>query len=130
MTTVDFCPLNPVNAYLQARGVKAWVDETELLVGDSLRRSLDRGMVRSRFGVVVLSPDLFAKPWAQHELDGLVTKEIDSKRKVVLPIWHNVGKEEVASHSPSLADKVAIVAGDKSIVDVVSELQKVLKRDR
>lgn len=48
-------------ALLEQHGLKVWFDESELQVGDSLVRSIDDGIRRSRFGVVVLSQAFFAK---------------------------------------------------------------------
>lgn len=50
-----------------------------------MRRSIDRGLANSRFGVVVLSSAFFAKNWTQYELDGLVANEMEGV-KVILPI--------------------------------------------
>ena len=63
---------------------------------------------RSRFGVVVLSGNFFAKQWPQRELDGLVAIETTLGRKVILPIWHNLSKQEICEYSPTLADLVAV----------------------
>jgi hypothetical protein len=98
--------VEPLVRALEARGLRVWYDRTTLAVGDSLRRSIDAGLARSSFGIVVLSPAFFAKPWPQWELDGLVQREM-GERKVILPVWHRVGHAEVAQHSPSLADRVA-----------------------
>ena len=48
----------------------------------------------------------------------MVAREIDGS-KVILPIWHNISKEEVITYSPTLGDKVAISTanGIKNIVD-------------
>ena len=46
--------------------LRPWYDEFTLNVGDSLRRSIDRGLSQSRFGLVVLSPGFFtANAWSQ-----------------------------------------------------------------
>ncbi|TAK64593.1 MAG: toll/interleukin-1 receptor domain-containing protein [Dehalococcoidia bacterium] len=111
---------------LRARGVNVWYDEFELKVGDSLRRSIDRGLVKSRFGIVVFSSAFFAKNWPQYELDGLVTKETSSGGKVILPIWHKVSKDEVAGYSPTLADKVALNTGIQSLDEIIEELVAVI----
>ena len=51
-------------------------ERAEYLVDDrSLRRSIERGLARSRYGVVALSAHFFRKEWPQKELDTLVTKE-------------------------------------------------------
>lgn len=60
--------VRPLADALIARGLRVWYDEFELKVGDHLRRSIDRGLVRSRYGIVVLSPAFFAKHWPQTEV--------------------------------------------------------------
>ena len=63
----------PLAKQLTALGVRVWYDEAALTLGDSLNRSIDAGLSRSRFGVVILSRHFFEKEWPQRELDGLVT---------------------------------------------------------
>ena len=96
---------------LQARGLKVWFDESTLTVGDSLRRSIDHGLARSRFGVVVISPHFLDKEWPQKELDGLFGREIGGA-KVILPVWHNISAERIRSCSPMLADRLATRSSD------------------
>jgi TIR domain-containing protein len=97
----------PLAEVLEARGLAVWYDEFSLKLGDSLRGSIDRGLARSRYGVVILSPRFFEKHWPQQELNGLATREVGGE-KVILPIWHNIAFEEVRQSSPTLADRVAI----------------------
>ena len=111
---------------LAAKGLKVWYDEFTLTLGDSLRRSIDHGLTNSRFGIVVLSKNFFSKEWPQRELDGLVTKEVISG-KLILPVWHNVSKEDVASFSPILADRLAVTSG-KGIEHVVNEILIAIKK--
>lgn len=118
--------VRPLAEALAARGVKVWYDEFNLKVGDSLRRSIDRGLADSRYGIVVLSSAFFAKNWPQYELDGLVTKEVNGGEKVILPIWHKVSKDEVAHYSPSLADKVALNTGLQTLAEIVDQLVEVI----
>jgi hypothetical protein len=76
-------------------------------MGDSLRRNIDEGLSRCRFGIVILSPKFFSKDWPQRELDGLVARENASGEKAILPIWHKLSKSQVAKFSPTLADRLA-----------------------
>ena len=99
--------VTPLAVALRQRGLSVWFDSFELRIGDSLRRKIDEGIARSRFGIVVLSPSFFLKGWPQYELDGLVTMAVSGKQ-VLLPLWHGVSKDEVVKQSPSLADKVAL----------------------
>jgi len=115
----------PLAEALEERGLRVWYDEFTLRVGDSLRRSIDHGLANSRYGVVILSPNFFAKQWPQKELDGLVAREV-SGEKVILPIWHNVTADQVREYSLTLADRVA-VSSDRGLEHVVEELLRVVK---
>lgn len=109
--------VRPLASALEARGLSVWYDESTLRIGDSLRRKIDAGISRSRFGIIVLSQHFFAKGWPQYELDGLVTMAA-SGRQVLLPIWHRVSKDEVVGFSPSLADKVALRTSDYGVPEI------------
>jgi hypothetical protein len=111
---------------LQARGISVWYDEFELKVGDSLRISIDKGLTKSRFGIVVLSSAFFAKNWTQYELNGLVAKEMVGG-KVILPIWHKISKDEVMSYSPSLADKLALSTSQYTVEELADRIAEVVK---
>lgn len=117
--------VKPLVEELQNSGYKVWYDEFTLKVGDSLRRSIDSGLINSRYGIVVLSSAFFAKNWTQYELDGLVTREMEG-HKVILPIWHMVSKNEVLNFSPTLADKKAINSSLSTINEIVDQLGEVL----
>jgi hypothetical protein len=110
----------PVADALASRGFKVWYDEFSLKLGDSLRRSIDYGLSRSRYGIVVLSKHFFLKEWPQRELDGLVAKEV-SGRKTILPIWHEVDKAYIEKYSPTLADRYAIQTS-RGIADIVDAI--------
>ena len=103
-------------------GLAVWYDDTTLKWGDSLRREIDKGLARSRFGVVVLSESFFRKEWPQRELDGLVQLETAGRSRI-LPIWHKVSKDEVAAFSPTLADKVALNTAVMTLDEIVAELR-------
>lgn len=118
--------VRPLAERLTQAGFDIWVDELRLTVGDSLRRSIDNALSRSRFGIVVLSPSFFAKNWPQYELDGLVTREMEGP-KVILPIWHKVSKDEVRNFSPSLAGKFALSTASFTIDELASKLAEVLR---
>jgi hypothetical protein len=118
----------PLAVALQTRGLSVWYDEFELRIGDSLRRKIDAGIARSRFGIVVLSHSFFAKGWSQYELDGLVTMAVGGKQ-VTLPLWHEVAKDDVIAESPSLADKVALRTSDHTVDEIADEIAAVVLSD-
>lgn len=118
--------VRPLAEKLTEVGFRVWYDEFQLKVGDKLRRSIDKGLANSRFGIVVLSPNFFQKNWTQYELDGLVQKEMTGE-KAILPLWHKVSKDEVMKFSPSLADTVALNTAMFTIDELVEKLSEVLK---
>jgi hypothetical protein len=100
--------VRPLAEVLRQKNVDVWYDEFSLKVGDSIRRSLDRGLRSCRYGIVVLSGAFFRKNWPQYELDALVEREITAGEQLVLPIWHGVTHDEVLRYSPALAGKKAL----------------------
>lgn len=117
--------VRPLAETLENLGVKVWYDEFTLRVGDSLRRSIDQGLVNSRYGTVILSSSFFSKNWPQYELDAMVAKEMEG-HKMILPIWHKVTKTEVINFSPALADKVALNTSMSSIEEIAGQLAEVI----
>lgn len=118
--------VNPLVSELQHRGLRVWFDAHELTLGDSLRTKIDEGLRDSRFGVVVLSPSFFAKQWPKAELDGLASREMDGG-KVLLPVWHGVGKSEVQEFSVLLAAKLAVDT-QRGIGAVADAIQRAVER--
>jgi TIR domain len=122
--------VRPLVVCLEALGLKVWYDEFTLEVGDSLRRSIDHGLVSSKYGIVVLSKPFFSKQWPQYEIDGLVTKSIKSTGgKVILPVWHGINHDDVANYSPSLADKVAFSSARLTVEQMAKEFSKVIQKN-
>ena len=118
--------VRPLASALKQEGLHVWYDEFELSIGSSLRRTIDRGIAHSRFGVVVLSSSFFEKGWPAYELDGLVTRTV-SGEQVLLPIWHGVTKQQVMDYSPSLADKLARSTATHTVPEIAAEIAAVVK---
>ena len=118
--------VRPLAVSLVEAGCKVWYDETVLKPGDSLRRCIDKGLVDSRFGLVVISPSFIKKRWTDYELNGMVAKEMNG-HKVIIPIWYNVTIDDVLHFSPTLADKLAIDASRMTLEEVVEQAMSVLQ---
>lgn len=117
--------VRPLATVLRDGGLSVWFDEFELKIGSSLRRNIDLGLAKSRFGIVVLSRAFFGKGWPNYELDGLVTRAV-SGEQVLLPIWHEITKQEVIDYSPSLADKLARSTGTHTVEEIAAEIIEVV----
>ena len=117
--------VRPLACALKNDDLQVWYDEYELTIGDSLRRSIDAGLSRADFAVVVLSKKFFEKEWPKLELDALVSKETGSRRKLILPIWHNLDADYISKRSPILASKLA-AKSDSGIPTLVNQVRKAI----
>lgn len=116
----------PLAEALINAGYSVWFDEYELVLGDSLRTKIDEGLAASRFGVVVLSPQFFEKGWPQSELNALAAKEMVGDERLILPVWHGVDEEFLASKSPLLADRIGVPSDplDKAAEQIIRAIER------
>lgn len=89
---------------LTARELDVWFDEAEIRLGESLTRQLDRGIARSRVGVLLVT-EAFVKGryWTEREFGAFL-----SSRKRVIPVLDGVNHEILSSYSPLLGDLVGL----------------------
>ncbi len=110
----------PLAQKLADLGLKVWFDEFTLQIGDNLRESIDKGLLNSDFGIVILSKFFFSKNWPKRELDGLVS--LSTK---ILPIWHDVNSDDVIKFSPMLASIFAL-SSSSGIDSIASKISRVV----
>lgn len=103
-----------------------WYDQYSLVMGDSLREKIDEGLSSCEFGIVILSKYFFGKSWPKKELDGLISRE-SSGHSVILPIWHNIEKDDVEKYSPILASKLAVKSSG-NLKDIVKEIERAVNK--
>jgi len=108
-------------------GVTFWYDKQRIVWGDSMRAKIDAGLTRSRFGVVIVSPNYIAegKYWTKAELDGLFQLE-SINGKTILPIWHNITKKEIMAYSPIIAGRLAMTTASMTPKEIAVELVTLL----
>lgn len=101
----------PLSHALKQRGLTVWLDEENLHIGDSIRRGIDQALLKSRYGVVVISPDYLLSEWTLKELDTLFSKETQYP-KSILPILHELTIDDIKQTLPLLADKAFLSTND------------------
>lgn len=111
-------------AEMRKLDLKVWYDTDKLKWGDSMREKIDRGLSKSKYGVVVLSPNYIAeqKYWTKAELSGLFQVETING-KTILPIWHNLTKKQVVEYSPIIADRKAMTTASMTAEEIANELK-------
>ena len=120
--------VEPLAEALCAAGISVWYDNMVMTWGDDLRSTIDKGLVSCRFGIVVLSKAFLSKKkWTEHELNGLFARE-QAGQKLVLPIWHEITRDDLLAYSPTLADRLAKISENDSKDGIVRDLLGLLGR--
>lgn len=117
-------------AELEKLDIKVWYDKQRIKWGDSMRARIDDGLKKSKFGIAVISPDYIAegKYWTKAELDGLFQLE-SVNGKMLLPIWHNITKQQVMNYSPIIASKLAMTTASMTAEEIAKEMQSLLSEE-
>ena len=110
-------------------GIKVWRDKLSISWGDSIRKSIDRGLLKSKFAIVVLSKSYMGKYWTGYEFDGILNLETTT-RKVFLPIWHNVTVDDVKAFSPSIAGRKAFETKSITACGIAEKLKEILDENK
>lgn len=71
---------------LESHGIRYWLDEAEMKIGDSLILKIREGIDSVDYFIVVLSPNSVNAPWVVNELDVAMNLQITGKPIKVLPI--------------------------------------------
>jgi len=112
--------------FLKDNGINVWYDAFQIGWGDDLRPEIDNGLKNSKYGIVIFSRAfLNKKKWTEYELNGLFSKE-KSGQKVILPIWHNITRDDISQYSPTFADRIAKRSDD--INSILNELKELLQK--
>lgn len=111
-------------ADLKKNGVKIWIDEAEILLGDNVIEKIGEGIKSSDYLGVVLSEVSVKSKWVQKELSTALTTEIKNKEVKVLPLL--IGEIENSSIPTELIDKS--YADFRKEEDYNLSLKKILKR--
>jgi hypothetical protein len=71
---------------LAACGARVWLDEAEILLGDSLLQKIESAIREMDYLAVVLSPKSVTSEWVRREVEVAMTDEISGRRVKVLPL--------------------------------------------
>ena len=85
---------------LESNGVSVWFSEKDVPLGTSLLREIDKGLAKSRIGIVLVTPALLRRLPAE----GIADKELSAllARNQLVPIVHDTTYEALRDVSPLL----------------------------
>lgn len=115
---------------LEQKGLKVFEDIKVFKMGNSQTDMMNIGIHHSRFVVVFLSLNFIKSGWSQYEFKSFLNREINEKRVIILPIWHNVTFKDVQRYNPYLADKFALDTSKYTMDEVVESIYQVIEESR
>lgn len=111
---------------LSEKGLNVFEDVKVFKIGQSQTDMMNMGILNSRFVVVFLSANFIKSGWSDYEFKSFLNREINEKRIIILPIWHNVSVEEVRQYNPYLVDKFALSTTKFTIDEIVEHISDVV----
>lgn len=112
---------------LKARGVSVWFSENDLPLGSSMLREIDKGLAKSRAGIVLVTPALLKRVAnegvAEKELSALLAKDR------LIPIVHNTTYEALRDVSPLLGSRSGLDTSENSMDEIADKLAELFEGD-
>ena len=105
---------------LEAQGVSVWFSEKDVLLGSPLLREIDKGLARSRVGIVLVTPAFLNRVRGE----GIADKELSAllARDLLVPIVHDTTYEALREVSPLLGSRSGLSTAEESMKDVATKL--------
>lgn len=109
---------------LEARGVSVWFSEKDVLFGSSLLREIDKGLAKSRVGIVLVTPALLKRVQGE----GIADKELSAllARDLLVPIVHNTTYEGLREISPLLGSRSGLSTGEDTMANIAAKLAELV----
>jgi hypothetical protein len=110
---------------LVGNDVSVWFSEVSLRPGTDMRVAIEKGLVSSRMGIVLVTPAMLGKlstdrSIANNELSALL------RRNLLVPVMHGVKFEELDQVSPTLASRGGFSTEEEPMEDIAVKLKELV----
>lgn len=109
---------------LESKGVSVWFSEKDVLLGSPLLREIDKGLAKSRVGIVLVTPSFLKRIKGE----GIADKELSAllARDLLVPIVHNTTFEDLREVSPLLGSRSGLSTIEESMLDIAAKLAELI----
>jgi len=109
---------------LESLGVSVWFSEKDVLLGSSLLREIDKGLAKSRVGIVLVTPALLRRVAGE----GIADKELSAllARDLLVPIVHDTTYEALREVSPLLGSRSGMNTAEDTMANVAAKLAELV----
>ena len=123
--------VRPVANALELAGIDVWVDEKQIVWGESILDKVNEGLRISKFVMVIMTESFLKKKYPKREMEIALNQEMSTGVNRVLPLL--VGSQTITSRIlqeyPVISAKMYVV-WDGNTQKVVGEFQKVLGKNQ
>jgi hypothetical protein len=109
---------------LESLGVSVWFSEKDVTLGSSLLREIDKGLAKSRVGIVLVTPSLLRRVQGE----GIAEKELSAllARDLLVPVVHETTYEALREVSPLLGSRSGLSTAEEPMADVAAKLAELV----
>ena len=113
-----------LNDLLVANGVSVWFSEKDIPLGTSFLREIDKGLAKSKIGLVLVTPSFLKR--VQNE--GVADKELSVllARDQLIPIVHNTTYDDLRDVSPLLGSRNGLDTQDDTMENIAKKLAELI----
>lgn len=115
---------NELHDLLESRNVSVWFSQKDVLLGSTLLREIDKGLAKSRVGVVLVTPALLQRLQGE----GIADKELSVllATDLLVPVVHNTTYESLREVSPMLASRSGMSTAEGSMANIAAKLAELV----
>lgn len=113
-----------LNDLLEAEGVTVWFSEKDILLGQPFMREIDRGLAKSRAGLVLITPALLKRVNNR----GVSDKELSEllARDQLIPVVHETTWDKVREVSPLLGSRHGLDTAEDSMAVIATKIAELI----
>ena len=131
-SSVDKEFVRELHKYLEDHGIKSWIDEAEIKIGDSLLKKISEGIKKAEYVAIILSPNSINSPWVETELEIAMNQEINERKIKVLPILiEHCEIPEFLKHKKygDFRTPSKVISGLKELLEILEEKNSIIKKE-
>lgn len=109
---------------LESNGVSVWFSEKDIKLGAPLLRAIDKGLAKSRAGIVLVTPALLVRLASE----GIADKELSEllARDQLVPVVHETTYEALREISPLLGSRSGLSTAEDSMADIAAKIAELM----
>ncbi len=109
---------------LESRRVSVWFSEKDVGLGTPLLREIDKGLAKSRVGIVLVTPALLRRVQGE----GIAEKELSAllARDQLIPVVHGTTYEALREVSPLLGSRTGLDTRENTMAEVAAKLAELV----